>query len=103
MILFSNKLSPRLTYIAEFIAKELLQNTVRITIDPEEFKSFPGPRINYSERSITNDEIRVHPHELLFEPGIQEQKIDCFDFDGSRAFFRTSGDIPFDLFAACFY
>jgi hypothetical protein len=40
---------------------------------------------------------------LLFETGIKEQPIDAFEVNGHKAFFKTGGDLPFDIFAASFY
>ena len=40
---------------------------------------------------------------LLFENKITEQSIECFEVNGNKAFFKTEGDFPFDIFAASFY
>jgi hypothetical protein len=40
---------------------------------------------------------------LLFEKEIRGQNIECFEANGYRAFFKTEGDFPFDIFAASFY
>ena len=49
------------------------------------------------------DEIWIKPHTLLFEKNIAEQKIDCFEINSNKSFFKTEGDFPFDIFAASFY
>jgi hypothetical protein len=42
--------------------------------------------------------------QLLFENGIQQQTIDCFETNQSKAFFRTAGaGLSFDIFAAIFF
>ena len=40
---------------------------------------------------------------LLLEKGIKEQGIERFDWNELPVFFKTNGDIPFDLFVASFY
>jgi hypothetical protein len=39
----------------------------------------------------------------LFETGVRRQTIECFEINFHKAFFETSGDFPFDIFAASFY
>jgi hypothetical protein len=41
--------------------------------------------------------------QLLFETGIFEQQIDIFEVSNFKAFFKTKGDYPFDIFAASFF
>lgn len=65
--------------------------------------NYNGQRINYSPERIAGDEFWLQPFPLLFENGIREQRIDCFELNGQKAFFKTAGDIPFDIFAASFY
>ncbi|MGI8636431.1 MAG: DUF7033 domain-containing protein, partial [Segetibacter sp.] len=74
------------------------------TTDITEFKNFCGPKINYSKHRITQEESWIQPAKLLFENDIREQEITCFNFNGSKALYKTSaGDFPFDIFAASFY
>jgi hypothetical protein len=40
---------------------------------------------------------------LHFEDSIKEQNISCFEHNGFKEFFKTTGDYPFDIFAASFY
>jgi hypothetical protein len=39
----------------------------------------------------------------LFENSVTVRQISCFDIKGFKAFFKTEGDYPFDIFAASFY
>lgn len=76
----------------------------RFTIDSEEFRKYPGIKINYSNRPISPDEFWIKNHSLLFDFGINEQEIDSFSFENSKAFFKVDdGHFPFDIFAASFY
>lgn len=103
MILFSSIITPRLQYIAGFIGREITGNDILITSDINVYNAYDGARINYSSKRISADEFRVKPHTLLFETNIREQQITCFEVNGRKAFFKTEGDFPFDIFAASFY
>lgn len=65
--------------------------------------AYTGLRINYSEEKIASEEYRIIPHSLLFENKIVPQQIDGFTWDGYPVFFKTNGDLPFDILAASFY
>ena len=74
-----------------------------ITTDIEHFREYNGAKINYTREAITDSEFRIRNAELLLEPGICDQKPECFETNGYKAFFKTQGDFPFDIFAASFY
>lgn len=103
LLLYSYNITPRLQYIIDFIAGEFHADPFKITSSKKDFASHDGARINYSENRITEAEIWVKPNGLLFESGIGKQNPECFTINGNKAFFRTSGDYPFDIFAASFY
>lgn len=75
----------------------------QLTNSPETYRQYSGIKINYSPARILADEVWIRPHSLLFETGIQSQQTDCFVFNKLKAFFKTEGDYPFDIFAASFY
>jgi len=103
LILYSHNITSRLQYVADFIAKELQVDSFSITSSEKEFSDYPGPRINYSDKQISATETWIKPHGLLFETGVREQNTGCFHVNGYKAFFKTGGDMPFDIFSACFY
>jgi hypothetical protein len=103
MHLYTEQITPRLNYIVEFISKELFDDPVVITVEENEFKARSGPKINYSYHEFSEEEFYIQPAALLFEKGIKEQKIECFELNYHKAFFQTKGDFPFDIFAASFY
>lgn len=74
-----------------------------LTIDSDAFKNYSGAKINYSDSKISDDEFYIQPHSLLFENEIREQEINCFIAGNNKAFFKTTGDFSFDIFAASFY
>lgn len=103
MILYTHSNSPRLQYIVGFIGSVLKAAPFAITSSIEEFKSYNGARINYSDSKITDTEIWIKPHTLLFEKDVKAQIIECFDTNGHKAFFKTRCDLSFDILAASFY
>src|SRR5688500_8183638 len=103
MLLYCKTISPRLSYITEFIGNEISADGIRLTSDLNQFREFNGERINYGEAPVTGNECWIIPHPLLFENTIAPQVTDCYIQDGYKAFFKTGGDTGFDLFAAAFY
>src|SRR5690242_4212631 len=103
MLLYCKKISPRLSYIIEFIGKEINTDGIRITSDLNQFREYNEARINYSESPVTGNECWIIPHTLLFETSIAPQATECYLQDNQKAFFKTGGDMGFDLLAAVFY
>jgi hypothetical protein len=103
LIIYANTITHRLTYIISFINSQLSEEEWSFTDNITEFADIKGPKINYSPQKISNQEFWLSPHSLLFEKNISIQDVDCFEVSGNNAFFKTSGDFPFDIFAASFY
>src|SRR6186713_601192 len=103
MLLYNPHITPRLSYIVNFVSKELFDEPMEITTDRELFTAYPGAKLNYSDTEIADSDFFIRSHALLFETGIIPRNIECFDLNFHRAFFPTEGDIPFDIFAASFY
>jgi hypothetical protein len=74
-----------------------------ITIDSEEFKNYEGVKINYSDADIHHSAFNIQNNSLLFDEIIIPHQIVCFEVNGTKVFFKTGGDFPFDIFAASFY
>jgi hypothetical protein len=102
VIVYVKIITPRLQYIFEFIGKEI-GSDFTIVSDLHEYKSYNGCTINYSNERIGNKEFFISACSLLFETSITPQQVSCFDFSGIKAFFKSGGDYPFDIFAASFY
>jgi hypothetical protein len=103
VIVYSEKITPRLRYITDFIGKEIMGKAFELTNDIEVFKNYDGAKINYSNTRINNEELIINNSDLLFETNIKKQNISCFELNGFKAFYKTTGDYPFDIFAASFY
>jgi hypothetical protein len=103
MLLYCSNITPRLRYVVDFVSKELFDEPIEITSDKEMFVSSNHPKINYSDTEFSDTEFFIKPVPLLFESGIKPQTIHCFELNYHKAFFQTTGDFSFDIFAACFY
>ena len=103
MIVFSHTITPRLRYILDFIGKQTIGRPFQGINEIETFRQHTGPKINYSKERITESEFRIKNTGLLFEEETREQIIECFETNNYKAFFKTEGDFPFDIFAASFY
>ncbi|MBS1668739.1 MAG: hypothetical protein JST58_15285 [Bacteroidetes bacterium] len=103
MIIYSSHITPRLQYIVDFFSKELFDDPIEITTDKNKFIASEKPKINYSDAPYSEKEFYIKPVHLLFETGVQNQPIDCFELNFHKAFYQSEGDFPFDIFAASFY
>ncbi len=104
LLIYSASSSPRLTYIFDFIFKDILGITYKFTDVAAEFRDSALPKFSYCEDPI-GDELIFFSTKLLFEKGIHVQDISVFDWEDSKAFFATHPKyvFPFDPFAAAFY
>jgi hypothetical protein len=103
MLLYSQHITPRLRYIVDFINKEVFTEPFAITSDRQAFELSEEPGLNYSDTETSKNEFFIQPTPLLFEKGILSQSVVCFEVNHYKAFFKTRGDFPFDIFAASFY
>lgn len=103
IILYSAQTSARLSYIIDFFSKQISDEAILITRDINTFLSSDAIKINYSENKVSEHELWIQPQELLFEKSVQLQDTHIFLWNNLKVFFKTEGDIPFDIFAASFY
>ena len=103
MIIYSEKITARLRYITDFIGSQITGKPFELTTNLSDFENYIGPKINYSNLVLENCNLQIVNCNLLFETGYTEQQLNCFETNGFKAFFKTTGDYPFDVFAASFY
>lgn len=102
-LIYSHSVSPRLQYIVDFLS-DYYRLPFRLVYDEEKFKtSTDACKINYGYHPLAFDELFIHSHVLLFESSVRPVKIECFERNGYKAFFKTEGHTGFDIFAAIFY
>ncbi len=103
MLFYTETITNRLQYIADFIGKQVIGKPFELTTNQDHFLQYNEGKINYSSTRLSQSEYWIKPHSLLFEQSINKQSIDCFELNGKKAFLKTEGDFPFDIFAASFY
>ena len=103
MLFYSDYNSPRLNYILDLISNEIFNELFVLISDKDAFISYAGAKLNYSPERLSDNEFFINRHGLLFESDIREQQINRIDYLGKPAYFETTGDYPFDIFAASFY
>jgi hypothetical protein len=106
LLIYAPKISPRLNYIFDFIFTELLGLSYQFTNDIQVFTESESIKIQYAENFINiPNSLFIKAHPLLFEPDIKAQNIEVFDWQQTKAFFKTDKKsiIPYDIFAASFY
>jgi hypothetical protein len=106
ILIYTDKSTSRLQYIAAFIFKEILRVPYSITTHKAGFSEFTGIKLNYSDEEITPNELCIPNHGLLFEKGIQEQTIPISEIENFKVLFSCHDEnnkFPFDIFSAIFY
>jgi peptidoglycan/xylan/chitin deacetylase (PgdA/CDA1 family) len=104
LLVYTDKSTPRLNYILRLMLDNLAGIAFRVTHSEEEFSSWPGAKLSYSDKAFGNEPF-IFASRLLFEKGIEDQQINVFEWLEVPVFFGTHPkyEIPFDPFAAAFY
>ena len=104
LLVYSHKITPRLTYIFRHVMTRILGVEVGFTSKVEEFIAHEGLKFSYTRQALGN-ELFVRSNELLFNQGIDYLEINVADWNGVPCFFQTNpgSEIPYDIFAASFY
>lgn len=104
LLVYTHKVTPRLTYIFKHIFTRILKVEVNFTSKVEKFIAHNGLKLTYSKQPLGN-EIFIKSEELLFEQGINDIEVKMGEWDAVPCFFmnRQPATIPFDIFAASFY
>ncbi len=104
LLVYTHKVTPRLTYTFKHFFTRILQVQVEFTTKVEKFVAHNGLKITYAKQPLGN-EFFVKSEGLLFEQGINDVEIKMNDWDGIPCFFanKQNATIPFDIFSATFY
>lgn len=104
LLIYSQYDSPRFRYTCEVLLHDLSGIRISFTNDVLEFTQYEGAKINYSPGTLSEKEIRIEPHSLLFETGIRPLDVTVEKGESYPLLFPTpGGDLLFDIFAASFY
>ena len=89
LLVYTHKITPRLTYIFKQLFVRMLHLPIEFTTTIEVFVAHSGPKISYTQAPL-GDAFFVAAHNLLFEQGVQEQLIEMDEWEGLPIFFKTS-------------
>ena len=104
LLVFTHKITPRLTYTFKHVCKHILGLEVKFTSKIEEFIAHKSLKMSYTKQPLSN-EFFIKCHDLLFETSLSNIDIHVQDWDSTKGFFACGekSDLPFDIFAASFY
>jgi hypothetical protein len=104
LLIYSHKITPRLSYIFKHIFIRTLNIPVTFTTKVEEFVAHNGPKLTYT-KSPLGKEFFIKNQSLLFEQGINDLSVKVSSWGDVPCFFNAGefSSIPFDIFAASFY
>ncbi len=105
ILIYCSKISKRANYIFRQIFKHILGAKYELTTSIDDFESWEGAKICYEKKPCKSG-LFIQATDLLFETGIEGQKLHFIDYEGNVAFYQVhdrSSAFPFDPFAASFY
>lgn len=107
VLVYSQKITPRIRYIAGFLLEGILGIRCAVTGNADEYTAFDGARICYHNQAVCpGAEVIIVPAGLLTEKGINSHRLSFIGFESHKAFFPVYSKLsplPFDLFSAAFY
>src|SRR5690606_16089397 len=103
LLIFTHKITNRLTYICKQLFENILGIEIGFTTKVEDFIKHHGPKMTYSKQPLQN-EFFIRCNDLLFEQGINDVEVRVVDWDGLPGFFSAGekSSLPFDIFSASF-
>jgi hypothetical protein len=104
LLIYTQKLTPRISYIFKHICLHILGIEVLITSVIEEFISHSGPKISYGKKPMGN-ELFFQSYGLLEQQGFDFIDVSVKKWGDTFGFFSVSGNsaLPFDIFSGSFY
>jgi hypothetical protein len=102
-LIYSHTITPRLQYTVDFLSHYFGLH-FKLTSSEDGYRSYDCRcKINYSYHRLEEGEIWIHSHVLLFETEERHVKVECFINNGYKAFFKTDGEVGFDILAGIFF
>ncbi|MEJ8841077.1 polysaccharide deacetylase family protein [Lacibacter sp. H375] len=102
MLVYTPHIRPRISYILQLL-NERWQIEVAVTDDKELFQQSNDVKVVYAGDRIDTTSFFIQSTGLLQQHDIRKQRINCFEWEGVKAFYETNDDVGFDIFSAIFY
>ena len=88
VLVYTHKITPRLSYIIKHFFVRLFNVKVSITTEVSEFIAHNGPKMSYTRKQLGN-ELFIKCNELLFEQGINDVEVNMSHWEGVPVFFQN--------------
>ncbi len=104
LLVYTQKTTPRISYIFKHICTRILGVPVDFTNVIEEFLVYDGNKFSYGKQALGN-ELFIQSHGLLEQQGFDSVDISVKPWEESIGFFATGnkGALPYDIFSSSFY
>lgn len=104
LLIYSHKITPRLTYTFKHICKRILGLEVGFTSKVEDFIAHDSLKMSYTKKPLSK-EVFVRSQNLLFEQGLSDLDINVNPWENTIGFFAAGeqSSLPYDIFAASFF
>lgn len=104
LLIYTPKLTPRISYIFKHICIRILGIEVSFTSAIEEFISQPTYKLSYAKQPLGN-ELFIQSHGFLNQQGFDSEPVTVKPWGKTFCFFSSGSksSLPFDIFAASFY
>ena len=104
LLIYTQKLTPRISYIFKHIGLRILGIELSFTSVIEEFISYVGPKISYGKKPLGN-ELFFQSYGLLEQQGLESIDFTVKKWNDTFGFFSVSPSsaLPFDIFSCSFY
>ena len=104
LLIYTQKLTPRIDYSFKHICTRILGIPVKFTSTIEEFISHKGLKMSYGKQPLGN-ELFIFSHGLLTMQGFEDIEVVVKPWDETIGFFPSpeKSTLPFDIFSASFY
>lgn len=104
LLIYTQKITPRITYVFKHICTRILGIPVGFTSKIEEFVAHEGMKLSYGKQSLAN-EVFIQNVDLLLEQGMTDLEVKVQQWSDVPCFFSVSDNssLPFDIFAASFF
>lgn len=104
LLIYTQKLTPRISYIFKHICLRILGVDVTFTAVIEEFIAHHGPKISYGKKPLGN-ELFFQSYGLLEQQGLEAIDFKVKKWNDTYGFFSVSpsSGLPFDIFSSSFY
>jgi hypothetical protein len=103
MLIYTEHITPRLTYIVAELFKRRLGIDARLTVSVNEVEQYAGAKINYSHHTLEGC-LHIKPHPILFDAELTNYNVLAkHHHEWDTLIWEQHGLVPFDIFAASFY